>query len=123
MLIGLDNIHLLMQRDQPGSRWLSGDLYATQTPFGWLVSDCEDMTSESCPLTIPDIYAISEHEFDTDPDDLDIALSRDDITAMDVVNHTIDCIDDYKFEMAVLFRHDEPKIPDNLAQVQPRFFR
>ena len=79
---------------------------------------------ESGLLIILDAYAISEHEFDTSPDDLDTALSRDDVAAMGVVNHTIGWIDGYKFEMVVPpFKHGEPKIPDYLTQAQACFFR
>ena len=64
-----------------------------QTPLRGVILGCKGMTMESCPVTVLDVYAILEHEFDTPPEDIDNTSSRDDVTAIDVVNHTTRCIE------------------------------
>jgi hypothetical protein len=41
LLIGADNAHLIEMVDEPDSRIVDGDLFATRTRLGWVIRGCE----------------------------------------------------------------------------------
>ena len=56
-------------------------------------------------------------------DDDEITLSNDDRVAMEIVELTIKRVDQFKFQIAVPFRHMNPNMPYNFVQAESCIFR
>ena len=82
-------------------------------------------SSETYPLTLPTnekILLSSEIEFDKETDDEEITLSNDDRAAMEILERTSKRVDQFNFQIAVLFMHINPNMSDNLVQAQYLLF-
>ena len=60
--------------------------------------------------------APSNHEFDVQVDDDKLGMSNDDRLAKKIVEESITRVNHFKFQIAVLFRHIQPNMPDNYNQ-------
>ena len=45
------------------------------------------------------------------------------LPAMEIVEHTIKCVDQYKFRIALPFRHINPNMPNYRQQADSRFYQ
>ena len=52
-----------------------------------------------------------------------ITLSNDNLVAMEIVECTIKHMDQFKFQIAVPFRHIHRNMPDTFVQAESRLFR
>ena len=65
----------------------------------------------------------TDHEFEEKTDDERLMVSNDDRVAMEIVERTIKRIDQYKFQIAVSFRHINPNMQNNFVQAEARLYR
>ena len=59
-------------------------------------------------------------DFEEMPNDDEAALSNEDQRAMEVVERTIKCVDNFKFQIAVPLRHISLNLPDNVLVSRDR---
>ena len=123
MLIGADKVNLLEAMDDPSAHRVS--LHARHSLVGWIISGCVPKIKENYHLTEYKFLNEdpSEHEFDQQTDDEEPTLSNDDRVAMEIVECTNNRVDQYKAQIAVLFRHINPNMPDNFVQAEARLYR
>ena len=107
MLVGAYNTHLLTTLDEPSAHRVSSSLHSRHSPIGWIISGCVSETEKSFQLLQyePLKVNISVHEFDDRADDEKLMVSNDDHLAIEIVERTIKRVDQYKFQIAVPFRH------------------
>ena len=65
----------------------------------------------------------SEHEFDEQTDDEELTISNVDHVTMEIVDRTTKRVDQYKFQIAVPFRHIKPNMPHNRQQAETSLYR
>ena len=65
----------------------------------------------------------SEHEFDEQTDDEELTISNDDRVAMEIVECMIKCVDQYKFQIAMPFRHINPNMQNNRQHAELRLYQ
>ena len=125
MLIGADNIHLLGTMDEPSAHRVSGSLHARHSPVGWIISGCIPEIKEHFQLIKDEPLKNNpwEHEFDKQTDDEELTISNDDRFAMEIVERMIKRVDQYKFQIAMPFRHINPNMPNNRQQAETRLYR
>ena len=125
MLINSDNVNLLEATDDPSAHRVSGSLHACHSLVGWIISGCVPEIKENYHLTEYKFLNEdpSENEFDERTDDEEPTLSNDEHVAMEIMECTIKGVDQYKFQIAVPFRHLSPNMPDNFVQAESRLFR
>ena len=104
------------------SHRVSGSLHAHHSHVGWVISGCVPKTVETFQLITDENSKDndSNHEFDERTDDEKLTVSNDDRLAMEIVERTIQCVNHYKFQIAVPFRHINPNMPDNYQQAASR---